>query len=316
MNILIHFNYLCTMSRFFAFQSETCSILDTVALKYCIPKKYKCFDDPDGLLTECGKEYNCSECCDGVDMKFYLPFKTSDIIQIQSQIFDFYNADREVPLAGFGEWIEAVIVDLSNGTEQDISNYLGANGAFVGWNGKNSYQIVELDGALLPDCWQIKYRVYSNDSPQDEVQELCSQHFKNDAALCVDSILIQGIRTGFDAAGNYYDLPTASFGDPAYEYNNQIRIQAHIKTEVPEKTTYIRQGRTLTRSIKYRQAVNLYAVPMFVIKYLEDQILGAKNVKIDGKIYQAEAGTAEAIEDSCLFNYTFNLISIKNETEC
>jgi len=291
-------------------------MLTTYAAEFCIPKKYRCYDDPDGLITECGKEFNCSDCCDGVSTMFYVPFSTTDKIQIQTQIFDFYNTDRENPMAGFGTWIDAVIVDLSDGSESDISNYLGPNGAFVGWNGSKSYQIVELDGSLLPECWQIKYRVYDSDSPQEEVQELCSQHFKLDTKFCNETLLIQGIRTGFDSEGNYYGLPDASFGDPPFEYNNQIRISANIKTGLPEKQTRIQRGRTVTRQIKYVQQVQLFAVPMFIIKYLENQILPAKAVKIDGKLYQAETGIAEAVEETCLFNYTFNLITITNETEC
>jgi len=68
--------------------------------------------------------------------------------------------------------------------------------------------------------------------------------------------------------------------------------------------------------VKYIRQVNLLAVPMYLIKYLENQILSAKNVRIDGKIYTAETGTSSEAEGTCLFNYTFNLIYIVNETSC
>lgn len=301
------------MTRFFAFQSETCASLETQAAYFCIPNKEQCGND-GGLIVPCGEEYQCSDCCGELNLDWYLPFLDTDTIQIQSRIHDFYNADRENPLAGFGSWIDAVIVDLNTNTESDISNYVTANGAFVGWNGRNSYQIIELDGSLLPNCWKLIYRVYNDESPQDELQELCSQHFKKGS--CNGTLLIQGLRKGFDSEGNYYDLPLASFGDTPYFYNNQIRLEGYIKDAVPEKTTTQRQGRNIVKTIKYVSQVHLLAVPMFVIAYLENQILSAKNIKIDGKVYTAETGTSEAVESTCLFNYTFNLINIVNESEC
>lgn len=302
------------MTRFFAFQSETCASLETQSAYFCIPKKENCTDD-GGLIVPCGEEYMCSVCCGELDLPYYMKFLPTDTIQIQSRIHDFYNNDRESPMSGFGTWIDAVIVDLSDNTELDISNYETVNGSFVGWNGRNSYQIIELDGSLLPNCWKIIYRVYDDESPQNEIQELCTQHFKNED--CEDTILIQGIReSGFDSEGNYYGLPEASFGDPAYLYNNQIRIQANIKDGVPEKTTTTRQGRNVIKTIKYIRQVQMYAVPMYLIKYLENQILSAKNVRIDGKIYTAETGTSTSAEGTCLFDYTFNLINLVNENQC
>ncbi len=301
-------------TKFFAFQSTFCEILETEAIKYCIPKKYRCYEDPNGLITVCGNEYNCSECCDSVNLKYFIPFETTDTIVIQSKIFDFYNADRETPLDGFGTWIECVVVDLSDGSELDVSNYETAQGKFVGWNGKNSYQLISLDGSLLPDCFKVVYRVYNDESPQDELQELCTQHYKK--VECGNTYLMCGIRTGFDSEGNYYGLPTASFGDTPYEYSNCMRFVANIRDAVPEKTIRTVRGANLARTTKYIRRVDIYAVPMFVVKYLENQIISAKNITIDGVLYQAETGTVEAVPESCFFNISFNLISIKNETEC
>lgn len=299
--------------KYFQTQSEFVSTLTTVARKYCIPPRYNCFDDDGGLIVNCGSEYNCSDCC-GDAFKRYMLFTETDIIQVQTKIFDFYNDDITNPLAGFGEWIECVVVDLSDNSESDVSNYLGANGSFVGWNGKRSYQIVELDGSLLPDCFKLKYTVYNSDSPQTEVQELCTQHYKK--VECEGTILIQGIRDGYDCTGNYYNDAIASFGDTPFKWNNQVRIEATIRDSVPEKTTIQRRGRNITRSTKYIQRVNLYGVPMYLIKYLENHILAAPNVLIDGKLYTAESGVSETIDDTCIYNFSFNLINVCNETEC
>jgi hypothetical protein len=301
-------------TKFFAFQSTYCEMLTTSATKFCIPEKEICFEDPNGLITICGNEYNCSECCDAVNLKYFIPFETTDTLMVQSKIFDFYNADRENPLDGFGTWIEAVIVDLSDSSEQDISVYEAASGSYVGWNGKNSYQVISLDGSLLPDCFKILYRVYNNESPQEELQELCTQHFKK--VDCQVTKLIQGIRTGFDSDGNYYGLPTASFGDTPFEFNNQMRFEAEIRDAVPDKTTRTVRNRNVIRTTKYLRRVDIYAVPMYIIKYLENVIIPSKYIKIDGDIYTAETGTVDAVEGTCFFNISFNLITIKDETEC
>ncbi len=107
-----------------------------------------------------------------------------------------------------------------------------------------------------------------------------------------------------------------SFGDTPYKYNNQIRIPAFIKDGVPEKVTTQRQGRNIIKTIKYIKTVQMYAVPMYLIKYLENQILSAKNIKIDGKVYTAETGTSSISEGTCVFDFTFNLINLVNENQC
>lgn len=299
--------------RYFATIPNACAILDTSAAKVCLPIKVECGINPDGIITICGMEHNCSSCCNDAAYKYYMPYRFGDTFYFETQIFDKYNPDPKNPVDGFGTWIEYDIIDtmtgLSVNTAPLISEY------YVGWNGFNSYQVIKvyMANGEISECWQLKLKVY--DSEDVLIEEYCSQEFRREDD-CSNTILIGSDRKGFDCERNYYGLPTASSGTTPFEYNNQLRFYADVTDVAPIRETTTRDGLQKKVRIKYIKEYSLYFVPLYVVKYLTNRIESNGKVKIDGKYYDVEFSDVEKVEDTCMYNIKLNIIYECKEENC
>lgn len=298
--------------RYFATIPDKCAMLNTYARKVCLPVRIDCGTPPDGLVVDCGLEHNCSECCNNPAYLYYQPFEWGDCIDIQLQVFDKYNANPKQPSDGFGSWIEIVTIDLTTG--QEVASVYDK--AYVGWNGKNSYQVIRICFIQneLPECVQFKFNIY--DSEDELVKSLCTQHFRL-AESCKTSVLLGSKRTGYDCEDNYYGLPEDSQGDTPFAYNNTLRFYADINDAAPIRETITRGGIARKSLVKYIKEYAIYFVPLYVVKYITDRIDNGGKIEIDGKTYEvAEFSDIEQIPDTCMYNIRINIIYECTETNC
>ncbi len=287
-------------SSYFLFQPSQCAIFDSKITNWCLPEKVDCDIPNDVLLTTPGNEYNCSECCDGERIDFYIPFVSGDEIHIQTQFLDQYNPDPSNPVDGFGTWIIAEVI-ASTGIV--IGNYSTYGEGFVGWDGKKSYQVLKLDTSIdeFPVCFQIKYRVYKVGDIL--VDTKTTQWFGTVKDPQASTIQIEGIYNSYDCTSQFYGESVTSVGDLPFGYSNKMRFYATIKNIEPLIDKKIQSGRVVTTTVTNRRKIIFeYPLPSFMVKYLCEIVLAAKNVKIDGKYYNVTSIIADPIEDTCSFN--------------
>ena len=259
---------------------ESCTSLGGLAYQLCLPTKKFC--DPEntsGSVVPIGTGFNCNVCAP--DTSYFIPYKSGDVIHIQTQYFDSYNVNRKNPTNGFGTFIDAVITD-------GVARIPITTGMVAYGCGK-SFQTLEIDTTSLAlDTWTVEYTVNNADgSPRllAQSQEYC----KVSDLDCRNTMLIQGKGKGQDCFGNCYSEPEAYTGQ-LIEYNNQMRFFGSVKDtggtfDKPESSGGFFSATTFEN---YRLFLGK-KVPPFVKNVLLKQLLAAPTTIVDGEEFTIDS---------------------------
>lgn len=216
--------------KLYPIKNDNCVNLDMHVRRFCFPPFEDCSPTPlDIILTSCDAIWNCN--LTQTDIAYFTPYVVGDKIHIQTLFADNYNADRTNPING---WVDSTpgyltaelcALDgtvLSSTLNDFLSSYL------AGWNGLNSYQIIEIDTQLIDtnfadeDCWSIRLTSYDQTGIE---QQVCTQHFAK--AICEKTVKIKSEFRGFDCFGHYYGSPVAFLGTE-FTFNNEMRYWADL----------------------------------------------------------------------------------------
>lgn len=298
------------MTKYFLYEPSQCAVFTSSLTKICLPVVKDC-GVGDTFIVKCGEEFNCIDCCGG-KIPYFLPYYEGDSFMVQTKIFDKYNFDRKNPDHGIGEWIQVYLEDADG---NEISSFGVLDAGYVGWNGKNSYQVYKFLLSDLPGCFKIKFKVYKivNGEPVLDY-ELCSQWFMAINA-CSNTVIIEGKHNGFDCEGNYYDLPETYFGDEPFKYSNKLRVPISIEKITPEVTETVKNNIIVNRTINYRQEYRFEAIPLYMLQYLEDRVFSG-DVYIDGTFKNIQSGVNEPIEGICNYNLSKYITSYCENKKC
>ncbi len=291
---------------------ETCTNVKGQIYKICLPPKIYCYNQNiEGLITLCDKVYNCNRC--QTESEYYIPFFAGDKIMIQTQLADYYNADKRNPTSGWGTAFKACLVG-SNGTLTDVTQFTSRR--FVGWGCSQTYQVLEIDTSMFTDdCFKIQIQAMDGG---DVAYEVCTQEFRR-ILSCAKTLMIESVQTGKDCIGNCYDLPTKYVGD-SFKYSNKIRLQGTIyKTGIT--TTY--DGKKKIIRDNYRLNIG-EIIPEFMLNYVVKQLFGANisdeypEIIVDGETYYFEGvNTQNRLTDSPMFLVSFDLFKeCKDRVKC
>lgn len=292
---------------YFAKEIGKAALLDTKATKVCLPVRVNCSFKDDEFVVNCGEEFNCNPCCDVKD-KYYLPVKFGDKIHIQTKFKDFCNPDPRNPLYGYFGCIEVKLIDLATGLESSLLNINPIG--YTGWNGVNSYQVLEFTvGGDIPNCFKLVFQVVTNNSDPENpiITEYCSQHYKI-VDDCEPTFIFENRHKGFDCEGNWYGLPLVSAVDLPFLYSNKIRLKAEVRNAAPTRETTSRNGLTVKKTIKYIKEYNIYYIPLYVIKYINNKLDQGDRMIIDGKYFNIEVSEVEQVND-CFYNIKILVIN-------
>lgn len=217
-----------------------CSNMNGLRSVYCLPMKIQCVNtDDDGFLQDCDKKY-CDIRCDW-EPSGEIPFVKGDTIMFQTQFRDKANTDNENPTLGWGDWVYFELYDAETNTL--VTDSLASpfvSGYYVAHNGRNSYQVIEIDTTDedFPCAWYIKLIAYDQAGEEaNEIDSRCSQTFK-EIDGCMETHLIEGIFSQYDCVGNYYGDPNITVGQQSgstvFAYRNITRIEGSIVKNQPE----------------------------------------------------------------------------------
>ena len=184
----------------------------------CLPPFEDCDQTPtDSLLVECDRKWNCNLC--DSDDEYHIPFKSGDLIQIQTIFTDLYSDDRAQPEDD--SWITVELYGPSGLLTNDKTLFLSR--WLFGYNGTNNYQIWEIDTSkILTTCFSLKFIT------QDGL-ELCTEDFIQVDERCdEETILIRGMHEDFDCNNFYYGAPDNYYSSDgsSFTYDNTIRMYA------------------------------------------------------------------------------------------
>lgn len=279
--------------------SDSCLNIDSKQLQVCLPPRELCITTPtDGILAECGKEWNCNLC--GVDGEYLQPFRRGDKIQIQTNIFDSYNPNPQQPTASFTNWIRVTFVGEMN-TTSSLAFFTSRTMTAYGCG--KSYQIIEIDTSLFPDC-RFKVKFEALDDENNVIEEYCSQEF-GEVDDCLDTVLIRGKHTKKDCFGTCYGVPDAYFGD-LIPFDNSLRFYGYWRNTGGSFTkTIISNNRvssiTLQESFEFQLGRK---IPPFASNILLKQMFAGDTVCLDGEEFTVDSFSIQnRIEKGRMFLY-------------
>ena len=267
-----------------------CSNMNGLRSVYCLPMKIQCIDtDDDGFLQACDKRY-CDIRCDH-ETDGTVPFVYGDKIMFQTQFMDKANTDPRAPTLGWNDWVFFEIYNGETGALISDAGFIDDITRFyVCHNGRNSYQVLEIDTSIedFPCSFYIKFIAYDGAGEEAiEIDSRCSQIFKL-VDDCMETHLIEGEYLEFDCVGNYYGDPECEdgmqTGSESFAYRNITRIEGQIVKGQPEIENEDETNRIID-NYKLTTASSSQKSGVFLSNYMiswYSNLFSAKNIKIDG----------------------------------
>lgn len=249
---------------------------------YCLPPKEICFPfTPNGLLVECGNEWNCNPKCVGDQIFFYEPHRT-DVLQLQTQ---FYDSGRENPIGGTTVDIcalDGTIIGQITDIAEEFDTY--------------SCQTITIDFSLSVfddlECFSFKI------NPPNAIEDsICTQQmrFTNN---CNNSILIESKYDGTDCGNNKYGSG----------FSNKIRIPFTYKYFGVLPTIDVFNERLDNTNVRnYTRIIAENKISPYLMWYLGNIIFGSNEICLtdsDGNVteYKVEdAGRFTPLSSGCMF---------------
>lgn len=245
------------------------------------------------ILSGCNDLWNCKG--QSTSSFYNNPVLAGDKFMFQTKFIDRYNADEENPVSGWGSFVIAELLD-GDGNELSTDHTEFASRYLVGWNGSESYQLIEINFDLIktnfPEitCFSFKFVAYNDE--EAETDSVCSQHFKEYDNTCKDTILVKSI-TSSDCCGNYYGSPETYqqfVGNANFKYNNQWRYHASIrqtntefeKTSFGTKRTRVDLDKIFTFQLKK-------PIPPYLFKQLAETHFSGEQVFVGGQEYYIDS---------------------------
>lgn len=288
---------------------QSCTSLGGVAYELCLPPRQFCETGTDGegtptnatLISGEGEHWNCNTC--QVDEKYNIPYVDGDVIHIQTQFYDGYNADRTAPVSGFGSFIVAVVTD--GVTRIPVTG-------MVGYGCGRSFQVTEIDTSEIAlDCWTVEYSIYNaGDVLRRTAQS--QEYGKISADECSSTILVRGEGRGVDCFGNCYDEPSAYVGG-LIAYNNAMRFWGSIHDVGGSFEKSDTSGEYFSADVVVPYKLSLHRkVPPFAKNALLRQLLSAPKVTIDGEVFDLDSFSIDnEVKKGRMF-----LFSVEMERKC
>ena len=282
----------------------TCVNLNSNTLILCFDK-VDCNPSSTLLLKDCNDLNNCNR-CEG-DEPYYIPFSEDCPVMFQLKEIDTYNSDPENPTAGWGEWME---VDLCDGNGAVVSSNIDdfTSDHLVGYL-DHSFQTISIDTSAVPDCWALKIRILNADGTVNK--ELCSEPFRKVPDTCnrdKELLCIESDYSNQDCEKNCYQLANTYTGTRNFKYSNKICLLGSLECE-PGSITRERSGNTIT-STTYQEQFTLRLscpIPKYMHQYLMSVVLGGKDIKINGEVYEFDTQTPDnQLQNGELYYYSLS----------
>jgi hypothetical protein len=266
-------------------------------IKVCIPDGVICDPNPkDGILNDCENTWNQIYC--KTDRPFSMQYRRGDLIQFQTKFRDFWNDEAEQPDQGWNDFaIARLYNDENNQLLSDNVNDF-ASRFYVGWNGKESIQVIEIDTNKEifddVDCWHIEFesRYVVVDAEENETViidgTLCTEQFC-DCGDCETWPTFEATHKSYDGHGYWHGNVSSWVGNSFFLFNPIYRFPV----EVVQTGTRTRRIISPTDTVDFDTALiytggTIMLVPPFVLNMLSLGYLTAKNIIVNGVNYDTE----------------------------
>jgi hypothetical protein len=240
-----------------------------------------------------------------------MPTFATDKFMIQTVFLDEYNADPAIPTVGWGAagaaFVSAELCDETGVVSTDVTAFTSRR--MIGWNGRRSYQIIEVDMALVAPlitgkCFNITLKSHNTVSTA-AIDSVCTQDFTIEDN-CNDTLRIGSTMTNEDCCLNWYGAPVTFVGDN-FKYDNTMRYRASavytgggVSKTVDKFNSNIKASRTVlteNTEITFRDKM-----PEYLAKLLHRVHLAGISIQLDGVTYYIDSFEIESAL-RCSFNF-------------
>lgn len=297
--------------------------------KICVPEAIVCDPNPEnGPIRDCEDTWNNSHCV--TDENFFMRYESGDLIQFQTKFRDEWNDDPDAPVDGWNTFIKAKLISNDTGAtlSEDVADF--ASRYYVAWNGKESFQVIEIDTSLpiFDDviCWHLEFETYRietiNEGEEDEEDitiidsTACSEDWC-DCGDCDEWPLLESLITGYDGHGYWHGEAEAYVGTgyfvfkPAYRFPFEIvQVGSQISSIVTNTTTLDFEAAAVFT------AGTIMPVPPYVLNMLTFGFLTGRLLNFAGKTYSREdISIRRTNKRSEMLVFTFDLLKYERQAK-
>lgn len=292
---------------------DPCADVDSYIRQDCRLTIRDCEGTPNELLLTDDTPWNCQLC--QTDAPFSIPYYRGAKFMLQTRFVDILSPDPTTPTTPWGTGWVAELYDSDGNLVTDnfdlfASRYLAA------WDGRGSYQVIEIDTSLdqfnFLDCWSVK--IIALDSEGNNIGEYVSHHFRETKSMCDRLVWIEGLYENYDCYGQYYGDPVGVITKfEEFRYTNAILAPFHVLDweDTFEKTIF--SGKTVVTELSrtYLAAMQEIIAPFFK-NYISRVILPAQEVYFDEQLYEIDEFTLDNKLNTGTRMFLFDIQLIKS----
>jgi hypothetical protein len=275
-------------------EPTTCVNANQRSVSFCLPAVVDCNVPPMGILAPCDELWNCNLSCQQ-DVKYYMPYVSGDLIQIQTR---FYDTDNSVSgmTVDYATFFDNVSLCTPTQTITNLASF--STRQMMAFLDGKSYQIIEIDTALITDgAFHLSFE-------KDGV-EVCSQHFQE--VDCENTIQIKSGCSITDCFKNCYGVPDTYIGD-LIEYDNTLRFYGSIG-ESGFGTEIFEVGKRKKGVIKTDYDIYFKGtIPPYVKDIVVSQMFACGTVEINGEEYEFDSlVVGDAIKVGSMWHFSITV---------
>ena len=270
------------MDNYITILPSTCINFNHKVQTFCLPEKTLCDNSVvDGLLVECGGQWNCNKLC-GLDKDYFVILPQDAAVMIQTN----FNTPKN-PTSGWGDAITIKMYNTAGVLISDVHTAF-ASRYMVGHTGKYGFQNIEISGALVAglgvSCFY--FEIQFGDTT------ICTQHFKLED--CISSVSLESTYSEYDCWNNYYKPSSFGFvGSGNFAYSNKVYLNGKYK--------YFGSNVTDDGIVENIRFYPSELIAPFMERYISHKLLKAKQVIIEGEYYDNKANVLTPRERSSMF---------------
>ena len=288
--------------------------------RLCALEFRPCNPNPEsGPIKDCADTWNQIYCSH--DGPFSMQYVRGDKIQFQTKFRDYYNPDEENPADGWNIFVIARLVTVDGVISEDVADFCSKY--FVGWNGVESIQSIEIDTSLPifdeVECFHVEFESRYLDGETIIIDSTaCTEEWCN-CFNCKPWPLLESQIKGYDGHG-YWHGDMQSLQGVYFTFSPKYRFPLELVQVGAGVSRILTPGgvQHFDSKLIYRVGTLEY-VPPYVLNMLILGFITGKTIIFAGEIYETadtEISRSNTGSEMMIFKFELYNYGKKQKRNC